>query len=123
METTRAVAALSALAHEGRLGIFRALVQAGPEGLAAGVLAGQVGMAPNTLSNSLTILSHAGLAAYRRDGRSVIYTASFARMGELLGFLMQDCCNGSPEVCAPLAALVSQAACCVDPVLSEKIGA
>jgi DNA-binding transcriptional ArsR family regulator len=115
METPLAVAALSALAHEGRLTIFRQLVQAGPDGLAAGVLARSVGVAPNTLSNSLTVLLHAGLVAARRDGRSIIYTARYERMSELLSFLMQDCCNGSPQVCAPLAGIVSQAACCPQP--------
>ncbi len=121
METTQAVTALSALAHEGRLTVFRELVQAGPDGLAAGVLAGRVGIAPNTLSNSLTVLAHAGLVAARRDGRSIIYTARYERMGDLLGFLMQDCCNGSPEVCAPLAAMVSQVACRCDPIRSEAL--
>jgi DNA-binding transcriptional ArsR family regulator len=83
--------------------------------LAAGVLARGVGVAPNTLSNSLTVLSHAGLVAARREGRSIIYTARYERMSELLGFLMQDCCNGSPQVCAPLAEIISAAACCPQP--------
>ncbi|HVY35213.1 MAG TPA: helix-turn-helix transcriptional regulator [Caulobacteraceae bacterium] len=112
MESISAVAALSALAHEGRLTIFRRLVQAGPDGMPAGALARQVGVAPNTLSNSLTVLSHAGLVAARRDGRSIIYTARYERMSELLGFLMEDCCNGSPQVCAPLAGIVARSACC-----------
>jgi DNA-binding transcriptional ArsR family regulator len=112
METIQAVTALSALAHEGRLTIFRELVKAGPDGLAAGEVARRVGIAPNTLSNSLTVLSHAGLVSARRDGRSIIYTAAYERMSVLLGFLMQDCCNGSPEVCAPLAGILAQSACC-----------
>ncbi len=120
MEMSLAVDALSALAHEGRLTIFRELVQAGPEGLAAGTLARRVGVAANTLSNSLTVLSHAGLAAARRDGRSIIYTARYERMSELLGFLMQDCCNGSPQVCAPLADIVTRSACC-EPSLGKSI--
>ena len=73
MELTLAVGALSALAHEGRLTIFRELVQAGPEGMAAGALARQVGVAPNTLSNSLTVLSHAGLVTARRDGIGTLF--------------------------------------------------
>lgn len=112
MEMPHAVSALSALAHEGRLTIFRELVQAGPEGLAAGEVSRRVGIAPNTLSASLTILAHASLVSSRRDGRSVIYTAAYERMSELLGFLVQDCCQGRPEVCAPLAAVASQLACC-----------
>ena len=104
MEVSKAVSALSALAHEGRLTIFRELVQAGPDGLAAGEVSRRVGIAPNTLSASLTILAHAGLVSSRRQGRSIIYSAGYARMAEVLGFLVQDCCQGRPEVCAPLAA-------------------
>ena len=112
MEMTHAVSALSAIAHEGRLAIFRELVQAGPDGLAAGDVSRRLGIAPNTLSASLTILAHAGLVGSKRKGRSIIYTAAYERMGELLGFLVQDCCQGRPEVCAPLAAVASQLACC-----------
>jgi DNA-binding transcriptional ArsR family regulator len=112
METKQAVQALSALAHEGRLSIFRELVQAGPDGLAAGEVGRRVGIAPNTLSASLTILAHAGLVSSQREGRSIIYSAGYGQMGELLGYLMQDCCGGAPQVCAPLAVIVSQAACC-----------
>ena len=103
MQSREAVVALSALAHDGRLAIYRALVQAGPDGLAAGAVSRAVGIAPNTLSARLTILGHAGLVRSRRDGRSIIYTAEFGRMGELLGFLVDDCCGGRPEICAPLA--------------------
>ena len=110
METKPAVNALAALAHEGRLSAFRLLVQAGAEGLAAGDLARRLEMLPNTLSSSLTILSHAGLIASRRDGRSIIYRAEYGAMRELLAFLMEDCCGGAPEICAPLATVASQ--CC-----------
>jgi DNA-binding transcriptional ArsR family regulator len=102
METTAAVAALSALAHEGRLEIFRLLVRAGPEGLAAGEIARTTGVLPNTLSSNLNILSAAGLVASRREGRSIIYTAAYDRMRELLAFLMEDCCAGSAAICGPL---------------------
>lgn len=112
MEMTDAVPALSALAHQGRLTIFRELVKAGPEGLAAGEVSRRVGIAPNTLSSSFTILSHAGLIASRRDGRSIIYSAAYDRMAELLGFLMEDCCGGRPEVCAPLGEIMARVACC-----------
>src|SRR5215218_4756047 len=108
METPAAVTALAALAHEGRLDIFRLLVRAGPEGLAAGEVARATGALANTLSTNLAILSRAGLVASRRDGRSIIYTAAYSRMRDLLAFLMEDCCGGKPEVCGPLAALVSQ---------------
>ncbi len=112
MEIALAVTALSALAHEGRLTIFRELVQAGPEGLAAGEVARRVGIAPSTLSASLTTLSHAGLVSSRREGRSIVYAAAYERMATLLGYLVKDCCNGRPEVCAPLAAITEQLACC-----------
>lgn len=107
---TAAVAGLAALAHEGRLAVFRLLVQAGAEGLAAGEISRRLNILPNTLSASLNVLSHAGLIASRRDGRSIIYTAGYDAMRELLGFLVEDCCGGSPEICAPLAAVTSQ--CC-----------
>ena len=115
MEMTIAVAALSALAHPGRLTVFRTLVKVGPEGLAAGELARQVGIAPNTLSASLTVLSHAGLVSSRRDGRLIIYTAAYGPMSELLVFLMEDCCQGRPELCAPATEAGLRAACCVQP--------
>ena len=115
MEPALAVAAMSALAHEGRLAVFRELVQAGPDGLAAGALARRLGVAPATLSNSLTVLSHADLVAARREGRSIIYRARYDRMSALLGFLLQDCCKGAPEVCAPLGDIVGQAGRCGDP--------
>jgi len=114
MDLLNAVAALSALAHEGRLSAFRLLVKAGPDGLAAGRLAEQLGVPPNTLSANLTILSHAGLIASRRAGRSIIYAAQFGQMRALLGFLIEDCCNGAPELCTPLADLLASAACCCD---------
>jgi DNA-binding transcriptional ArsR family regulator len=109
METTSAVAALSALAHEGRLEIFRLLVKAGDPGLPAGEIARATGVLPNTLSSNLNILSAAGLATSRREGRSIIYAAAYDRMRELLAFLMEDCCGGVPAICAPLAAIAGQA--------------
>ncbi|MFX8335624.1 metalloregulator ArsR/SmtB family transcription factor, partial [Acinetobacter baumannii] len=77
METRHAVSALSALAHEGRLSIFRELVRAGNDGLAAGEIARRRGIPPNTLSASLTLLFHAGLVSSERQGRSIIYRASY----------------------------------------------
>jgi ArsR family transcriptional regulator, arsenate/arsenite/antimonite-responsive transcriptional repressor len=108
----KAVEALSALAHESRLSIFRLLVRAGREGLAAGEIARKLDILPNTLSANLTVLANAELVASRRDGRSVIYSADYERMTALLGFLMEDCCNGDASICAPLAAIASRAACC-----------
>ena len=111
MEGKLAVAALSALAHEGRLAVFRLLVQAGADGIAAGEIARRVGVPANSLSANLTILSHAGLVASRREGRSIIYTAAYDRMAALLGYLVEDCCQGSPAICSPLVAIMTRAAC------------
>jgi len=110
METKSAVTALSALAHEGRLGVFRLLVRGGGAGLPAGEIARQLDILPNTLSAGLNILSQAGLVNARRDGRSIIYTAEYGAMRELLAFLVEDCCAGSPEICGPLAAIARD--CC-----------
>jgi ArsR family transcriptional regulator len=112
MDPQSAVTALSALAHPGRLEIFRLLVRAGPEGFAAGEIARATGSLANTLSANLNLLARAGLVRSRRDGRSIIYSAAFDRMSELLAFLMEDCCGGVPEICAPLAAIAERAPCC-----------
>ncbi|MES2293645.1 MAG: metalloregulator ArsR/SmtB family transcription factor [Pseudomonadota bacterium] len=108
----KSVEALSALAHEGRLSVFRLLVRAGKSGLAAGEIGRKLDVLPNTLSASLNVLANAGLVVSRRDGRSIIYTADYERMSNLLGFLMEDCCNGDAAICAPLAAIAARAACC-----------
>jgi DNA-binding transcriptional ArsR family regulator len=107
MEATEAVKALSALAQEGRLTVFRLLVRAGREGMAAGDLARKLDVAANTLSAQLTILSTAGLVVSRREGRSIIYTASYDEMDALIVFLMANCCQGRSEICVPVAAAAS----------------
>lgn len=112
MELTNAVTALSALAHAGRLAVFRMLVQTGREGIAAGEIARRLNMPPNSLSSNLNILSHAGLIAKRRESRSIIYSAQYETMTRLLEYLMHDCCGGNPEICAPLAELVFDSRCC-----------
>jgi ArsR family transcriptional regulator len=110
MDMTHALAGLSALAHDGRLSIFRLLVKAGPDGMAAGDIARKLDTAPNTMSAQLLVLSNAGLVRARRDGRSIIYAVDFDAMSALLLFLTKDCCGGRPEICAPLAQTVN--ACC-----------
>src|ERR1700741_783841 len=112
MQLPSAVEALSALAHASRLAVFRLLVRAGPDGMAAGDIAREIGALPNTLSTHLTILGHAGLIRSRREGRSIIYSADYDRMRELLGFLVADCCAGRPEICGPLGGVGSGADCC-----------
>lgn len=104
MEKNIALAALSALSHEMRLDVFRLLVTAGPDGLCAGDIAAKLQIRANTLSNNLTILAHAGLVRSAREGRSIRYFAHMPQMNALLTFLMQDCCGGRPEMCAPVLA-------------------
>lgn len=106
-----AVTALSALAHHGRLAAFRLLVQAGRDGLPAGEVARRLDVPPNTLSSSLSILANAGLVDSRRNGRSIIYSAQYDQMTDLLEYLMQDCCGGSPEICGSLAEIVMRSQC------------
>jgi ArsR family transcriptional regulator, arsenate/arsenite/antimonite-responsive transcriptional repressor len=110
MDLTHALAGLSALAHDGRLSIFRLLVKAGPDGMAAGDIARRLATQPNTMSAQLLVLSNAGLVRARRQGRSIIYAVDFAAMSALLLFLTKDCCGGRAEICAPLAQTVN--ACC-----------
>ena len=115
MESSDALRRLAALAQEGRLAIFRLLVRTGRDGSAAGDIARTLGVPPNTLSAQLNILANAGLVTSRRDGRSIIYAAEYDAMSGLLVYLIEDCCQGRPEVCAPLAAVASRAACCEQP--------
>ncbi|MCC9624655.1 metalloregulator ArsR/SmtB family transcription factor [Thalassospira sp. MA62] len=99
MDTSNAIAALSALAQEHRLAVFRLLVQTAEDGLAAGELARRIGIAHNTMSSHLAILSNAGLITATREGRSMIYKIAPDAMRDLLGFLTDDCCQGHPELC------------------------
>ena len=94
MKSNTVVRALGALAHESRLAIFRALVVAGPEGLAAGDIAQQLGVSPSGLSFHLKDLSHAGLVDARQDGRFIFYSANFDAMSGLIAFLTENCCEG-----------------------------
>lgn len=103
MKTTEVVVALAALAHEHRLGIFRALVEEGPDGLSAGEIAERVGLVPSSLTFHLQHLTRAGLIAQRRDGRQLIYSTNFSAMNELVGYLTENCCRGS-HGCAPRCA-------------------
>jgi ArsR family transcriptional regulator len=110
METMDAVKRLSALAQDARLKIFRLLVKAGPDGLAAGEIARALEAPANTTSAQLLILSNARLVHARRVGRSIIYSVDFSAMSDLLVFLTEDCCGGRSEICAPLAAVADR--CC-----------
>jgi DNA-binding transcriptional ArsR family regulator len=97
MQMEMAIASLGALAQESRLKVFRLLVQQGPEGLAAGRIAEQLGVTPATMSHHLDQLSQAGLVSSRREGRSVIYSANYDAMQRLINYLMENCCQGKQE--------------------------
>lgn len=99
MTPPEAVAALSALAQEHRLGLFRLLVQAGEDGLAAGVIAERLGVPNSSLSFHLAQLHRAGLIRQERRSRSLIYRADYARMNALVAYLLENCCEGA--ACAP----------------------
>lgn len=101
MESDRALAAFAALAQPTRLDAFRLLVREGPGGLAAGEIAARLGVVQNTMSTHLAALVRAGLLRPERRGRSIAYAADMEGARGLVGFLMQDCCGGRPELCAP----------------------
>jgi len=99
MSAVHALSVLSALGQLTRLAIFRLLLWRGPEGLVAGGIAEAVGCPPNTVSSHLSILARAGLINGTREGRTIVYRADFATMRALVAFLVDDCCDGHPEVC------------------------
>ena len=102
MDQDKAVAALAALAQDTRLSVFRLLVKAGPDGMIAGALAEAMDVPPSTMSHHLAKLEQAGLVTSWRTSRLIHYAADYAGMQGLLGFLMADCCQGDPTLCAGL---------------------
>jgi ArsR family transcriptional regulator len=106
-----ALAALAALGQPTRLDIFRLLIRREPDGVAAGAIAEAVGCAHNTLSNHLSILARSGLIRGTRNGRSIVYRADVEGMRALIAFLINDCCDGHPEICN-LADVVNETGCC-----------
>jgi len=96
MDEAHVIRSLSALAHEARLRVFRALVVAGPEGLTPSALAEQLNIAPNALSFHLKELFHADLVSQERQGRNILYRAAFPVMNDLLAYLTENCCQGAP---------------------------
>jgi len=101
MKKSSVVTALGALAQETRLDVFRLLVQSGPEGMPAGDIGARLGQPSPTLSFHLNQLRFAGLVTSRRASRSIIYSANFKAMTDLLGYLTENCCAGRQELCAP----------------------
>lgn len=109
MKKESALEALAALGQETRLDVFRLLVKAGKEGMTAGGISDALDVRPNTLSTHLGILSRSGLVHAERDGRSIIYSADLTAMRDLLAYLLQDCCGGNPDLCAPLLSTIAPA--------------
>jgi DNA-binding transcriptional ArsR family regulator len=118
METRSAVAALTALAQETRLSVFRLLVEAGPQGVAAGAVGESLQVPAATLSFHLKELSRAGLVTSRQEGRFIYYAANFEHMAALMSFLTQNCCRGMPQEC--LTVMETALGRCCAPVQSKR---
>ena len=101
MEAPAAISALGALAQEHRLALFRLLVRAGPDGMAAGAIADSLGMPNSSLSFHLAQLSRAGMIRRERRHRSIIYRADYEAMNALIAYLMENCCAGAGCAAAP----------------------
>ncbi len=117
MENEEAVLALAALAQSTRLQAFRVLVKHAPDGLAAGDLARALEVPQNTLSAHLAILSRADLVTSERHSRSIVYRANLEAFQRVTVFLLQDCCGGRPEICAPVVEILQS---CCPPKRKEK---
>ena len=102
MESEQTVLALAALAQSTRLEVFRLLVRHEPKGLAAGEIARQLSVPQNTMSSHLAVLSRAGLVSATRISRSIVYRAELSHLRAVMLFMLRDCCDGRPEICAPL---------------------
>ena len=115
MNEHQALGAFAALSQETRLRIVRLLVAAGPDGMAAGSIGEAMDASSSRMSFHLSQLEHAGLIESRRDGRSIIYSATYPALAGLVEFLMRDCCQGHPEVCQPAVTALT----CCDPIKSN----
>jgi ArsR family transcriptional regulator len=121
MKKSAVIAGLAALAQNTRLDIFRLLVEAGPEGIAAGEIGRRLGLASPTLSFHLNQLRFAGLVASRRQSRSIIYRANYAAMAGLIDYLTHNCCGGRQELCAPKRRdSTNQARAAATPIVAER---
>ena len=119
LSEAHAISALSALAQPTRLAIFRLLIKHGPVGVTAGVIADTIGAPHNTLSSHLAILVRAGLLHSSREGRTIIYRSDVEGMRSVIAFLVNDCCNGHPELCNLVAADAAAACCAPAPTKSR----
>ncbi len=120
MKKATVIAALGALAQETRLDIFRMLVQKGPEGLPAGEIGSRLAQPSPTMSFHLNQLRFAGLVCSRRESRSIIYSANYKAMNDLLGYLTENCCGGRPELCNPVGVASCGAACAPEPAINKS---
>lgn len=102
MQSSTAIDALSALAQTDRLAAFRLVLTAGPDGMASGRIAEELGVQPTRMSFHLNTLERSGVLYSRRDGRHILYSVNLRLMRDLLGFLTDECCGGHPEICAEL---------------------
>jgi ArsR family transcriptional regulator, arsenate/arsenite/antimonite-responsive transcriptional repressor len=109
MESESVILGLAALAQSTRLDVFRLLVKHEPKGLPAGQIARDLAVPQNTMSSHLAVLSRAGLVTAQRHGRSIVYRADLTRFREVMLFMLRDCCDGRPEICAPL---IDDLTCC-----------
>ncbi|SHH60085.1 ArsR/SmtB family transcription factor [Cognatishimia maritima] len=107
MDKSAALVAFAALSQASRLDAFRLLVQAGDNGKLAGEISEALGARQNTMSTNLSVLLNAGLLRNEREGRAIRYFANMDGLQGLLGYLLQDCCGGQPELCAPLIAEIT----------------
>lgn len=107
MDKKTALVALAALGQDTRLEVFRLLVRAGGDGVPAGEIASKLGAVQNTMSAHLKVLDQAGLVRAERDGRVVRYTADMTGFRNLLAYLMEDCCNGAPDLWRPVIQAVT----------------
>ena len=119
MEIEDAVLALAALSQSTRLDVFRLLVRHEPKGLAAGEIARSLEVPQNTMSAHLAVLSRAGLVLRERFSRSIVYRADLTRLRNVLTFMLRDCCEGRPEICAPL---IEDLTPCCSPKPRRKAG-
>ena len=110
MESEDAILALAALAQSTRLDVFRLLVKHEPRGMAAGDIAKALAVPQNTMSAHLAVLSRCGLVRGERRSRSIVYRADLSRFQDVVLFMLRDCCDGRPEICAPLIANLTP--CC-----------
>ena len=120
MDVSSTVKALGALSQISRLEAFRLLVRSGSTGMAAGEIARALKVPHNTMSSHLSVLVNAGLIGSRRESRSIIYSIDFAGTRDLLSFLMEDCCRGRPELCAPVLDNVLSGCCAASNANGDK---